>query len=421
MNIYHKRKIFFVLFTFNFLTFFSQTEIFQEKFSKLFNYTIVPKTNVNFKEYYEITIQQSVDHFNPHQKFNQRVYVGFQDVNVPTVIVTDGYAIEYASKSDYNNELTTELKANLVVVEHRFFGKSMPDSLNWNVLTAKQAADDYHVIKGLLDTILTGKWLSTGISKGGQAALAYKIFYPKDVEATVVYGTAVKNKQTVFTDSLLFKLSQTACGKKINELQRFLFKHKDSLMPYFSDYVSQKNFDFKPLDNETVLDYLLLELPYSYWQNGNNCTEIPDTSISIAHLANYIIKIVPPRFFSIKNKVQLESAFYMFYHEFGYYEYNISPFKNYLKQSDYSNNYFTPKNVSIQFDNTFQKSITNFLKNTISENIFFIYGQNDPWALQTIVSKNSFIVPFGSHKSRIADFNADQRLVIFSKIKKWLN
>lgn len=421
MNKNYKIYIYFILFIINFVTTFSQTTIFQDKFSKLYNYTIVPKTNSHFIEYYEITIQQFVDHLNPTKKFNQRIFFGYQDVNAPTLMVTDGYAIEYASKPDYNNELTTELKANLVVVEHRFFGKSIPDSLNWSVLTAKQAANDYHFIKELLDTILTGKWLSTGISKGGQAALAYKLFYPKDVDATVVYGTAVKNKQTVFIDSLLFNLSQTPCGKKINEFQGFLFKHKNELLPYFLSYLSQKNIEFKPLNNETVLDYLLLELPYSYWQNGNKCEEIPDTTASGSNLVAYIIKIVPPRFFSINNKVQLECAFYMFYHEFGYYEYNISPFKNYIKQNDYSNNYFTPKNVSIQFDDTFQKSIAVFLKNTISESIFFVYGQNDPWALQTVISKNSFIVPLGSHKSRIADFSPEKKLVIYNKIKKCLN
>lgn len=331
--------------------------------------------------------------------------------------MTDGYAIDYASKSDYSNELAKELKANIVVVEHRFFGKSVPDSLDWNLLTMKQAADDYHFIKSMLDKILTGKWLSTGISKGGQAALSYKMFYPKDICASVVYGAAIKSKQTVFTDTILSNLSQTLCGKKINELQNYMFRHKSIFLPYFTDFTSQKNYDFAPLDNEAVLDYLILELPFSYWQNGNKCEDIPDTTSTPSNLTTYLIKIVPPRFFSTTNKKQLESAFFMFYHELGYYEYNIKPFIKYLKQKDYSNKYFAPQNIPIQYDDGFHKKVNAFINSNSSKCVFLIYGQNDPWALQTTTSKNVFIVPEGSHKSRIANFPTGQQADIYNKIR----
>ena len=417
MNRNIKRQIIFIQLTLSFFTTFSQTNTFQEKFSKLFDCSIIPKTNVNFKEYYEITVQQTLDHSNSKDKFNQRIYIGFQDFNAPTIIVTDGYAIDYASKSDYFNELAKELKANIVVVEHRFFGKSVPDSLDWTLLTMKQAADDYHLIKLMLDKVLTGKWLSTGISKGGQAALSYKMFYPKDICASVAYGSAIKNKQTVFTDTILSSLSQTPCGKKINELQNYLFRHKSILLPFFSDFATQKNYSFAPLDNETVLDYLILELPFSFWQNGNKCSDIPDTTYIPENLMNYLIKVVPPRFFSTTNKKQLESAFFMFYHELGYYEYNIKPFVKYLKQKDYSNKYFAPPHTTIQYDNSFHKMVNAFINSNKSKCVFFIYGQNDPWALQTTTSKNTFIVPAGSHKSRIADFSAEQQTDIYNKIR----
>lgn len=417
MKRHNKRQILFVLLTLSFFTTFSQTNTFQDKFSKLFDCSIIPKTNVNFKEYYEILVRQTLDHSNPKNKFNQRIYIGLQDFNAPTIIVTDGYAIDYASKSDYSNELAKELKANIVVVEHRFFGKSVPDSLYWNLLTMKQAADDYHLIKLMLDKILTGNWLSTGISKGGQAALSYKMFYPKDICASVAYGAAIKSKQTVFTDTILSNLSQTSCGKNINELQNYLFKHKNVLLPYFADFASLKNYDFAPLDNETVLDYLVLELPFSFWQNGNKCEDIPDTTSTPSNLISYLIKVVPPHFFSATNKKQLESAFFMFYHELGYYEYNITPFLKYLKQKDYSNKYFVPKNTTIQFDNSFHKMVNTFINSNNSTSLFFIYGQNDPWALQTTASKNVFIVPTGSHKSRIADFSAGQQADIYNKIR----
>jgi pimeloyl-ACP methyl ester carboxylesterase len=412
-----KTQIFFVLLILNFYEIFAQTNTFQDKFSRLSDCPIIPKTNANFKEYYEITVRQSLDHSNPKQKFNQRIFIGIQDFNAPTIIVTDGYAIDYASKSDYSNELAKELEANIVVVEHRFFGNSIPDSLNWDLLTMKQAADDYHFIKSMLDKIIIGKWLAMGISKGGQAALSYKMFYPKDVSASIAYGAAIKSKQTVFTDTILSNLSQTTCGKKINELQNYLFKNKNNLLPYFDEFTSQKEYDFAPLDNETVLDFLLLELPFSFWQNANKCEDIPDTTFTPENLMSYIIKVVPPRFFSNKNKKQLEAAFYMFYHELGYYEYNINPFIKYLKQKNYSNKYFAPPLVTIQYDNSFHKMVNTFMNSNSSDCVYFIYGQNEPWALQTTRNKNAFVVPAGSHKSRIDDFSAGQQEDIDSKIR----
>lgn len=396
----------------------AQKTKFQNKFSKQYDFEIVAKPNTNFKEYYEITIPQALDHSDPKKTFNQRIYLGFHDFNAPTIIVTDGYAIDYASKPDFSNELAKKLKANIVVVEHRFFGKSTPDSLNYEFLTLKQASDDYHFIKTRFDKILKGKWLASGISKGGQASLAYLMYHPEDVSGVVAYGAAIKNKQTFYTDTLLSNLFQTECGKKINELQLYLFKNKSTLLPYFSSLSSQNKRDFEPLDDETVFDYLLLELPYSFWQNGNLCTDIPDTTNTVQNLVNYVCKIVPPRFFSKSNRKQLEPAFYMFYHELGYYEYNTAPFQHYLRQQNYSNKIFAPHNLAIVFDDSFQNTMKTFMQGENSANVYLIYGQNDPWALQTTANKNVFIVPSGSHKSRIADLTVEQQNEIYSKIRK---
>jgi hypothetical protein len=410
-----------LLFLLNSFDCYSQAHLFRDEFSNVSDYTIQLKSNVNFKEYYEITIRQPIDHSNPGNTFDQRVFVGFRDLNAPIVMVTDGYGIDYASKPDYSNELATELKANLVVVEHRFSGKPVPDSIRWKTLTLKQAAEDYHAINILLKDILKGKWLSTGISKGGQAALSYKLFYPDDVSATVVYGTAVKDKQTISTDTLLKSLLQTACGQKVAMLQLFAFKNKERLLPYFNDFCAKKVLDFKPLDPEAVFDRVLLEFPFSLWQNGNDCLEIPDTSMTAYNLIMYLNKIVPFRFFSSATRTQLEPSFYMFYHELGYYEYATAPYRQWLRQSDYSNKYFAPKGIDIIFDKSYQDSLTSFFKTPKAEPVFFIYGQNDPWALQTTVKKNVFIVPSGSHKSRISDLDAGQKTDLYRKISHYMN
>ncbi|MES2764180.1 MAG: S28 family serine protease [Bacteroidota bacterium] len=378
---------------------------------------VTPITNSYYKEYYEINFTQYQDHSNQSRPFTQRAYLGISNTKSPVVISTEGYAADYASKSEYNNELATGLNANLLVVEHRFTGRSIPDTSTLDHLTLRQAAGDYHRIKQMLDTVLTGNWISTGISKGGQAALAWKLYYPKDVAATVVYGTAVKNKQSVNTDEVLAGLSKTACGQKITALQTHLFKNKKVMLGYFSEYARQKGYNFSLLDDEKVFDYLVLELPYSFWQNGNECSEIPATTKNPFDLVNYVTKIVPPRYFSLANKPALEASFYMFYHELGYYEYNTAPFKAYLTENTYSNQFFAPLSLNIQFDDSYQKAIQEFMKGPEAENIYFIYGQNDPWALQTTIKRNCYYVKGGCHKSRIKDLPVEQQTSLYTKLK----
>lgn len=373
-------------------------------------------SNANFREFYEIMLPQDEDHNNPGKKFNQRIYVGINDVTAPVVIETDGYALNYVAKNDYTNELAQDLKANLIVVEHRYFGKSLPDSMNWKYLTVKQAADDYHYIKEVFGKLFTGKWISTGISKGGQAALAYKLFFPEDVSATLVYGAAVKKQSFVDTDSLLFTLGQTPCGLRQAVYQRVMLYHKTEFLPYFITYVTQKKLDFAPMEAGELYDRLVLEFPFSFWQNAGDCNGIPDSTAGVITLVNYLNTIVPPYTFSNSNKSLMQPAFYMFYKELGYYEYSTEKFKNYLEKDEYSNKYFCPV-ANISYDNAYQQKIKDFAAGEKSGTVFFLYGQDDPWAMQTAVTKNKIVVKNGNHKSRMKDLPKEEREELLAKIR----
>ncbi|MCZ7613025.1 MAG: hypothetical protein M5T52_05705 [Ignavibacteriaceae bacterium] len=74
-----------------------------------------------------------------------------KDVSLPMVIELDGYNIDY----NRENELSSILKCNKIVVEHRYFGESKPDSLDWNYLTIEQAANDHHKIIETLKKFMT--------------------------------------------------------------------------------------------------------------------------------------------------------------------------------------------------------------------------------------------------------------------------
>lgn len=383
--------------------------------------TITKKENTGFKEYYEIMVDQPVDHFNSINKvFKQRIFVGFNNIEAPTVMETEGYAIGNVSKPNFIKD------CNLISVEHRYFGKSLPDSLDWKYLTIKQAAYDLHHIRELFGQIFKGKWMTTGISKGGQTAVAYKMFFPKDADASIAYVTPIKNSiNDKRIETYLKTVSKTECGKKVFSFQKFALRNKTELLKEFDKYVLSKGYVFSKMKNETVFEYLLLEYPFAFFQNCFDCNLIPDSTALPEKIINEIITVVPPRYYSDAFKSKWETPFYMFYHELGYYEYDIADVKQWLKNDSYSNNIFVPQNIKINFDDTYLTSLNKFINDRKTEKLIFIYGELDPYtSTQPNIEKNKnclkMIVKNGCHKSRIADLSLEQQKQVFIKLSTWL-
>jgi PS-10 peptidase S37 len=138
---------------------------------------------------YELVIRQPLDHWHPEKGyFYQHATLLHKGFSRPTVIETQGYWL-----ADHRNEVEKMLNANDLNVEYRFYGKSVPDSVPWAYLTIEQATADWHAINRLFRNIYTGKWVSTGISKGGETTLYYKYFYPQDVDLSLPYVAPLDN------------------------------------------------------------------------------------------------------------------------------------------------------------------------------------------------------------------------------------
>lgn len=383
--------------------------------------TITQVKHNDFKEYYEIMVEQPLDHFNATGKiFKQRIFVGINNPLVPTIMETEGYAVNRPVMPGFMQG------CNYVAVEHRYFGKSVPDNMDWTYLTIKQAAYDLHHIRELLKTVLTGKWMSTGISKGGQTAIAYKMHFPNDVDATLAYVTPIKNSiNDSRITSRMDSLAKTDAGKKVYAFQKDAFKNKAVLLRAFDVLVQNKGYKFGRLKNETVLEYMLLEYPFAFFQNGGDSSVIPPVTASAQQVLDEIINVVPVWFFTETFRPKLQPSFYMFYHELGYYEYNLAPVKQWLSAKSYPNNIFAPQNITIAFDPTYLKDLQKFIGNAATANLIFIYGELDPYtAAQAPVDNNKnclkLIVKSGSHKSRIADLSAEQQHEVYKRLSEWL-
>jgi len=126
-----------------------------EKLSKEYHFTYKEmKTDTFFVEKYLLKIEQEVNQENPNgQTFTQRVFLSHRGMEKPVVFITEGYAANYAENSYYLHELSSFLDANQICVEHRYFGESIPDSLDWSNLTVYNSATDHHRIVEILKKI----------------------------------------------------------------------------------------------------------------------------------------------------------------------------------------------------------------------------------------------------------------------------
>lgn len=142
-------------------------------------------------------------------------------------MVTNGYA----NSRNRISEPAALLGANQINIEHRFFGESMPDSLDYTYLNLEQVAGDLHHINEIFRTIYNGKWLSTGISKGGQTTIFYRYFYPKDVGVSMPYvapSTQGVEDQRIYT--FLDTVGTDACRNAIKDVQIRLLENREQMV-----------------------------------------------------------------------------------------------------------------------------------------------------------------------------------------------
>ena len=196
-----------------------------------------------FKEGYEFLFDQPIDHKNPAAgTFHQLVRICVRDVNVPTVLHTDGYLLTYFP---YTIHLTEALGANHVQIEHRYFGESkILSDTRWEYLTLEQAAADHHAIIQALKPLLPKEWISTGNSKDGMTSVYLRYYYPDDIDVTTAFCAPFLT--SVF-DLRIGRWLLQECGKGDVKpivdahVNRLIVNGKDGLYARYRQLVEEKS------------------------------------------------------------------------------------------------------------------------------------------------------------------------------------
>jgi hypothetical protein len=214
---------------------------FQDKLTAIAGLTLVDRASpIAGYDYYAFTLKQPIDHDNPSLgHFPQRVRLLLKNATAPVVLRTSGY--ELSAKEDTRlTEITGSLAANQVEVEHRYYGESVPAPLDWDYLTIRQAAADHHQVIEALKPLLTGRWISTGVSKGGMTATYHHRFYPDDIAGSVAYVAPLSlamwdERFTAYSLQVL----DNECRQKYQTFQRNALLRKDELTEMLENWAQE--------------------------------------------------------------------------------------------------------------------------------------------------------------------------------------
>lgn len=394
---------------------------------------VTPMESSKFKEKYQLKVEQQVDWGTSSKgTFRERVFVGFKGLDRPTVIVTEGYAASYGLSSNYEEELSTLFDANVILCEYRYFAESVPQPTNWDYMTVDNSLADYHHIRQVFGQLFKGKWISTGISKGGQTTMFYRATYPDDVDVSVSYvaplNRAVEDGR--HEKFLAKKVGTKEERKVIEQAMKEFMRRKPELMERFHTFCEKNNYHFQ-LSEEDIYDYCVLEFPFALWQWGTPVEKIPQLDEDDEAWFHCLMEVAGPDYFAYPSHylpfdVQAKR-------ELGYYGYALKPIKKWssLKSTKgYLEKIWLPDSLQkYDFDPTLYKRTVKYLKKEDPTHIF-IYGEIDPWSSSGVCTwlnckkkKNMrvYVQPRGSHKARIGNMPDDMKEEIIQRLTKWLN
>jgi len=379
--------------------------------------------------HFALTYAQPVDHSHPEvATFPQRILLIHRDEAQPTVINTAGYGASNA-RARYGL-LPYMLDGNYVVVEHRFFGASVPDPADVRYLTIDQSAADHHAIIQALQTIYTGAWVSTGASKGGMTASYHHRRYPDDVAGTVsdVAPLSFGHKDLRYV-GFLKNVGDAGCRAKLDAFQRQALSRRATLAPMIDEYMASIDDGLHALPGgaEQALDIAIAEFLFQFWQYGEPswCDEIPGADATDQQVFDFIDRVGT---FFVGDDLTLQYYGPYYYQAVTQLGYPRLPTANIRDLLHYDPNDYRPYVAAygdhLPFDPLamLDMALWSILH---SDRMIYVYGQFDPWSAAAYPiwpgrgDVHRFVVPQGNHGSNIGQLTGDDQTEALETLERW--
>lgn len=366
---------------------------------------------------FTVTIEQPQEHdVDDTVTFSQRMLLLHRADDAPMIAATTGYDLFGGPEvwADYRGEVTRLTNGNQLMIEHRFFGESIPDVnvRDWESLTVKNAASDSHKMRALLGEIYTGAWIGTGVSKGGMTAIFHHAFFPDDLDGIVPYVAPISfgMEDPRYVDFLRnIGPEDGECAENVRGIALAILERLDEIAPV----AAASSPGGAGLKEDVVLASAgqnAFGLEWSFWQSWGSqeaCDALPPADGTAEELAPFAI-------FSATNSLGLyentlapygyQVAYELGSQAFDYGE--LSPYVNSIPWDALLPGPPLPWDAYPFFNGQTMIDVDAFLR-TDADDVLAIYGEWDPWTagMITVNANNNnqvLVAPGVGHAARIA-------------------
>lgn len=386
-----------------------------------------PVANARF---FVIGFSQPADHHNPQgTRFEQTATLLLRDKNAPVVLAFTGYGISRVNP--WEQEPTRLLRANQLMVEHRFFNTSTPNPVNWTYLDIWQSANDAHRLVQAFKPLLPGAWVNTGGSKGGMTAIFHRRFFPGDVNATVAYVAPIMQANDDARFAAFIETRGTLQQRDaIRAWQQAMLDRREEMKALLQAQASARGQTFRYLGLDKTFEFAVIEAAFTLWQYGDSslAEAVPPASASASVLYQFLDRasfgVVDT--WSDTTLEDLQAYYYQSATQLGY---GFCPYA-YLSGLKYPGEdtgvAYPPLGVSKEFDPRAMADIIAWLRQSASQ-MLFVYGENDPWTAAAVEIDSAakardnvrYDVLGGNHSASLSMLPVTQRNEAFALLSKW--
>ncbi|MEV6400420.1 S28 family serine protease [Streptomyces sp. NPDC051907] len=402
----------------------------REQLERIPGMTVVSAAEREGSPYYTLSYRQPVDHADPAQgTFAQRLTLWHKVADGPTVLYTGGYVLDSGP-----TQLTRLLGANQVSVEHRYFGQSRPTGAardDWSRLTVWQEASDEHRLTRALRSIERGRWLGTGVSKGGMTATYHERYYPDDLDAVVAFVAPndADHRGDSGYERFFATVGTARCRAALNAVQREMLLRRAALLPRFADDAATTGARFEQTlgTADRAYEFAVLDQVWNFWQSGDaaDCTGVPDARAASDDALYTWSKAHGLRLY--RDQTLGEHGTGPYYRQaatqLGWADLAFAHLRDVRRHQDlYQPNSLLPAAMRGSYDPTAIADVDRWVR-TRGERMMFVYGQNDPWSAEQFTpsrhDSHRFVAPGANHTASLASLPAGRRGQAVATIKRW--
>ena len=362
---------------------------------------------------FQVKFKQPVDHDNPDLgTFLQKAYIYYVGEDRPTVFYTCGYGFFVAPPAVLN--LAVSISANVVMVEHRYYGESkVENDPRWDYLTIEQAAADHHAIFQALKPLFPKGWIGTGLSKDGETAVFYRYLYPEDTDVTVAFCSPFMNS---LYDSSVGTYLQNECGtpaehdQMVALMRRMLEGGENGIYRKFKEQMSFRNPNFDSSFTHYV--HFCFEFFFAVFQLRGQ--QLPSLDSSDDELFRSIMNDA-----LTNGYIEIDRNFYPWFvqlaKQLGRYEHAYESYADLLEGTNFDKEKMVECLTPLEekdrwlyntYDNSIIKNIREQFLPSTDLPFLFVYSKNDPWSGARITNINErhskiIINPNGVHSNYV--------------------